>query len=323
MKSKVLIVAASLLLSACATQPAHRLPPQDAGIAEQQQAQREAVLRTRRTWSLSGRIALSNGRNGGSGRIEWEQGADGLQVSLSAPVTRQSWRLSVDAGGARLDGLEGGTRIGPDATVLLREATGWEIPVGALGDWLRGMRASGAASASAQYDASGRLSRLEQDGWVIDYRWPASGATEPVLPVRIDAAKGEAKVKLIVDDWQAASQSLLPAATGLDMSSTASLRRALAPLNLADPTADLRAHLAQGDARAIGVCGFACLAPGLEGESVGAGELRILDHTGDVLEGDDHLHLKRAANHYARTYNLALRQWRRGPGAGPSRATGT
>ena len=35
-----------------------------------------------------------------------------FDVSLSAPVTRQSWRLVGDAGAARLEGLEGGTARG-------------------------------------------------------------------------------------------------------------------------------------------------------------------------------------------------------------------
>ncbi|MFT3754347.1 MAG: lipoprotein insertase outer membrane protein LolB [Pseudoxanthomonas sp.] len=201
MKSKLILLAV-LLLSACATQTKKPVPPPvDADVAEQGQLAREAALRQQPQWSLSGRVALSRGNSGGSGRIEWRQDGDSAQVSLSAPITRQSWQLSTGAEGARLEGLEGGARTGVDAASLLREATGWEIPVTALSDWLRGLRAPNPAPEAVIYDAQGRLSQLRQGGWIIDYRWPAATAATPELPTRIDAAKGDAKVKLLVDAW--------------------------------------------------------------------------------------------------------------------------
>ena len=57
-------------------------------------------------WSLQGRVAISAGAQSGSARIEWQQPRfDRYEVTLSAPVTRQSWRLSVDDGHATLLGL--------------------------------------------------------------------------------------------------------------------------------------------------------------------------------------------------------------------------
>ena len=194
----------ALLLASCATRPASPVMPAEAGSVEQarqMQLQREAALRKQTGWSLAGRVAIRNGDKGGSGRIDWQQQGAAYTVSLSAPVTRQSWRLSGDAHAAKLEGVEGGPREGADASQLLREATGWEIPVTALGDWVRGVSAPGLPEAAMQFDAAGRLSHLQQGGWAIDYRWPETASTTPVLPQRIDAVKGEAKVKLIVDEW--------------------------------------------------------------------------------------------------------------------------
>ena len=194
----------ALLLTSCATQSARPVPPADAGSidsARQMQLERERILRGQTDWSLAGRVAISNGRKGGSGRIDWQQQGDTYTVSLSAPVTRQSWRLSGGSRGARLDGIEGGPREGADAARLLRDATGWEIPVEALGDWVRGVSAQGLPQATMQFDSQGHLSHMEQGGWAIDYRWPEATSAAPVLPQRVDAVKGEAKVKLIVDEW--------------------------------------------------------------------------------------------------------------------------
>lgn len=204
MKRRILPVLAALLLSACATQGVQRgVAPVDPVAAEQQQAGREQRLRPATQWGFSGRVAISNGRNGGSGRIDWRRDGDALQISLSAPVTRQSWQLFAEPGGARIEGLEGGTRHGPDAATLLREATGWEIPVARLDDWLRGLRAGGLPVAALEWGEHGLLRQLQQDGWRIDYRWPETlPAGGLPMPVRIDAVNGEAKVKLLVDQWQ-------------------------------------------------------------------------------------------------------------------------
>lgn len=197
--------ACAVLLTACMAQPVREALPPIAGTPEMHQAQREAMLADKAQWSLQGRVAVSNGRDGGSGRIDWRQDGTHYDVALSAPVTRQSWRLSGDDAGAQLEGLEGGTRIGPGAAELLREATRWEIPVAALSSWARGLRADPRhGPATVHYAADGRLGRIEQAGWIIEYSGWQADATGVELPNRLNASKGEAKVRLIVDRWEAA-----------------------------------------------------------------------------------------------------------------------
>lgn len=194
-----------VLLSACATLPgpsvAPVLSPAQRAAAEAAQQVREARLRAQPVWSLSGRIAVSVGTRGGSGRLDWVQSAGRYEVALSAPVTRQSWRLSGTEGAASLEGLEGGTREGPDAAQLLREATGWEIPVAQLPDWVRGLRAP-LADARVDYGTDGRVLRIEQSGWTIEYpEWRVADAGRPDLPRRVIARNGDAMVRLVVDEW--------------------------------------------------------------------------------------------------------------------------
>ena len=197
-------VALALLLSACNVAPVRPdLTPAQQAAAEAAQTRREQVLRTRQDWSLVGRIAVSNRGKGGSGRIEWSQDAARYEVALSAPVTRQGWRLSGDASHAVLEGLEGGTRSGPDARALLLQATGWDIPVTALSEWIRGARSQALGPARITYGSDGLPWSIEQGGWLIEYRWPEAGAVPGDLPLpsRVDASRGEATVKLLVDEW--------------------------------------------------------------------------------------------------------------------------
>jgi outer membrane lipoprotein LolB len=203
------VVAFALLLAACRAAPVRPdLSPAQMAAAEAAQIQREQALRAQQGWSLVGRIAVSNRGNGGSGRIEWTQDGAQYRVALSAPVTRQGWRLTGDGDHALLEGLEGGPRRGADARLLLLRATGWDIPVTALSEWVRGARAQALGPARISYGANGLPWSIEQGGWSIEYEWSEVDPTAPAnalrLPSRLDATRGEATVKLIVDEWDGA-----------------------------------------------------------------------------------------------------------------------
>ncbi len=203
------IALAVVVLAGCATAPARTVPPLSAeALAERRQARAE-WLSLYATWSFTGRAAISRGDRGGSGRIEWEQrDRDRYSVALSAPVTRQSWRLSGDlaSGGGRLEGLEGGVREGSPAETLLLDTLGWRVPLRELGHWVRGAPADGVPVESADYDAEGRLALLRQSGWTVRYaEWRPGAVGQPDLPVRIEAESGDARVRLAIEDWTFAS----------------------------------------------------------------------------------------------------------------------
>lgn len=156
------------------------------------------------TWAMTGRVALSNGKDGGSGRITWSQAVGKARIELTAPVTRQGWALEVDAQGATLQGVPDGPVRGADAAALLRERTGWDIPVAGLGCWVRGAWASEAAFGPALvgYGEDGRVQRIEQAGWIIDYAdWKPDAASGVHLPARINAVRNTDRVRLVVDGW--------------------------------------------------------------------------------------------------------------------------
>lgn len=189
----------TLGLAACASAPRPR--PVDA-VAMQRLVARETALRAVHRWSLQGRIAISLGGGGGSGRVDWEQDETGYRIRISAPVTRRSWQLRVGVDGAVLEGIEGGPFTGPDARALLRAHIGWDLPLASLARWVRGMRAS--RSAQVAFTADGRLARIEESGWRIDYRGWDSGAE--AMPTRVFAERADARVRLVIDHWQQVGQ---------------------------------------------------------------------------------------------------------------------
>jgi outer membrane lipoprotein LolB len=160
-------------------------------------------------WSFSGRAAISKGDKGGSGRIEWQQlDLRRYSIALSAPITRQSWRLTGDlhSEAGRIEGLEGGPRDGEFAEDLLLQTTGWEVPLQQLGSWVRGAPAAEYPVESIEHDAEGRVSRLVQSGWSVRYTaWRPGPAGAPDLPAGIEAESGDARVRLVIEDWTFAS----------------------------------------------------------------------------------------------------------------------
>ena len=187
------------VLAACAA-PARRHAD---SAALSLQMQREAALDEQTSWSLSGRIAVSDGRDGGSGRIDWHQNGERFVIDIRAPVSRQTWRLTGSPEGAQLDGLEGGRRTGPDAQSLLQREVGWQLPIADLVAWARGARGKGAAR--IEFDPSGRPLMIAQRGWVVDYR--AWGEGEPILPRKVFAANGDRRVRLIVERWNVGART--------------------------------------------------------------------------------------------------------------------
>ncbi|WP_434212247.1 lipoprotein insertase outer membrane protein LolB [[Pseudomonas] boreopolis] len=207
------VLAAMLALAACSTMPrgpapvagqvVEHVPPE----ARQAEAERQAWLAAHPDWSFQGRAAIAKGRNGGSGRVDWQQRGEVYRIQLSAPVTRQSWTLDGDlrTGSGRLEGLAGGPRAGADAEQVLLEATGWRIPVNQLPGWVRGQVAEG--QGEVDFDADGRPRTLRQQGWTIEFlEWYPAQDGRPALPRRIEAGSGDAKVRLMLDQWDIPTQ---------------------------------------------------------------------------------------------------------------------
>lgn len=195
-----LLVVLGLVLSACST-----LPPQ-----EPDQAQRIRLyelkskqLETESNWSLTGKLAISNAKDGGSGRFNWHNGPDSIRMDFHGALGRGAWRLEADGNGALLELADGSSHQAASVDQLVRDQLGWEIPVDSLSWWVRGMMAPGQPQ-ERQFDERGNLVRLLQDGWSIEFgKYRSVGHVE--LPVRVTAEQADWKVKLVVRGWQLGS----------------------------------------------------------------------------------------------------------------------
>lgn len=197
MRRLVSLGAACLLLAACAPAPVRR--PADAAALAVQDA-RERQLAGVDRWTLSGHLAVSDGRDGGSGSLAWTQDGERYDFELRAPITGKSFRLSGGPDGALLQGLDGGPLHGADAEALMRKALGWEVPLRELRAWVLGLRAEG-SPADVSFGEHGLPSLLRQGEWTVDYRaWNLQ--SQPPLPRKVFASRPPYKVKLSIDSFR-------------------------------------------------------------------------------------------------------------------------
>lgn len=194
---RLLCVAGALLMAACAGPRVRPDVAHDTRLL-QDQAAREQVLSGLPDWSLRGRLGVSDGRDGGSGTLEWSQRGDAFRFSVHAPVTGKTWTLSGTPSHAVLTGLRTQAIEGDDARALLERELGWQVPVAGLVDWVRGMRGPGASR--IEFRPDGLPAAIVQDGWRVEFL-DYDSSREPPLPRRLFASSGERKVRLAIREW--------------------------------------------------------------------------------------------------------------------------
>lgn len=153
-------------------------------------------------WQLKGRLALSNGRDGGSGTLTWQNSPQVSQLAFVGAFGRGSWRLTVTPGQAELTLSDGQIRRAADVTALIEAATGWQVPVQALRHWVTGQAEPG-VPASVEAHPEGYLTSLRQHGWLVQFAGRRQ-VGDTSAPRKITATRGDERVRLLVKSWNTA-----------------------------------------------------------------------------------------------------------------------
>ena len=196
-RRRAALCALPLALAACSTPTAWRSGGEDPLAA------RRTELAAQADWSFQGRAALSNGKDAVTVRLEWEQRGRDYELTLRAPVSGETWRLGVDASGARLEGGGREPRLGRDAEALLEQESGLRVPVSALADWARGL-SHDPVRAEVALDEAGRAELIRESGWQIRVRDYDESVT-PARPRALEAERPPYRVRLAIASWQLGS----------------------------------------------------------------------------------------------------------------------
>jgi outer membrane lipoprotein LolB len=145
---------------------------------------------------------VSGPESGGSGAFDWQQQGDRADVQIRGPIGVGSVRLQLKGDGAKpqlkLETADGHTLESDAAWTELESRLGAEVPAGNLRYWMLGVAAPGEHQWHDQGDG---VVTLEQGGWRIDYQ---RYSTEPgaKVPVKLQATSGNARVRIVVDQWR-------------------------------------------------------------------------------------------------------------------------
>jgi outer membrane lipoprotein LolB len=152
-------------------------------------------------WQLMGRVSLTRGEEGWHASLNWQQQGDHFYLKISGPLGQGGFQLNGDDRGVVLVDADGKTFAAKDADVLLAQVTDWQLPVMGLRYWIRGLPAPGAGEAQSSKDDSGRLNRLVQSGWTINYN-RYQMVDDISLPDKLQLLRDDIAVRIIVDKWE-------------------------------------------------------------------------------------------------------------------------
>ena len=186
--------AALVVLAGCRTTPvpARAAPSWSA---------RRPQLQSREHFGLRGRVAVAAGSQGFNARLRWAQQGERARLALEGPFGAGA--VHIDAAGSDLDiTTASGTHLTSDAAhAELGARLGFDPPLASLRYWILGVPNPALPAAETLDPLKQRLTRLEQDGWRIDYgSYLAVGGEW--LPARLTLERADVRVKLLVDDWQ-------------------------------------------------------------------------------------------------------------------------
>lgn len=154
-------------------------------------------------------MAMTVGREGGSAGFTWRQRATVTELEVSGPLGVGAMKIVVDGDAFTVTDAAGVTLDAAAAAEQVRTRLGADVPVAGLRYWLLGLAAPD-SPARVEQGTEPPLRLIEQAGWRVSYEQfrVAQGWR---VPSRLTCTGGDARIRVIVDDWQ-----LPPAGAGLE-----------------------------------------------------------------------------------------------------------
>lgn len=188
------LVLSVLVLGACATtRQGIDLPDLDSWET------RTEVLGHLEDWQFKGRIAVKSGDEGFNGKMNWSQQGEAFDATVGGPLGMGTVRIEGDGRTVALTDRDGEKTVLPDAERDLRMRFGWTIPVTSLRYWALGIPDPD-MPATTEFDADGRLVRLEQSTWTVRISGYREGGGQS-MPRILTATNPDTRVRMVIDHW--------------------------------------------------------------------------------------------------------------------------
>lgn len=183
------VLALTGLLSACAMLPGMRDDTQPRSA----------------DFDILGRVLVAYGGNAFSSNLRWLHGAERDELWLLTPTGQALAHIVDTPHGATLTSMDQKEYHAGSVEALTKQALGWELPLNRLQHWVRGAPVPELAAAATERDSTGRLVKLVQDGWEVNYLYHAAPEFEG-QPRRLELSNGENRIRLVIDSWRRESE---------------------------------------------------------------------------------------------------------------------
>lgn len=191
-----LLLAGALSLTACASLTGH-VPEGQADEAAWEA--RVTELTAVGSWELSGSVGVINGKDGGSGSLDWKQQGVELTFDFRGPLGAGAIHIQGDADALRVRSSRGDDFITTDPEEDFAEHLHMPMPVLSMRYWMLGIPDPGVAYTKSA-DARGEPIDLNQRDWQVEYQEYAD-VQGHALPVRFTLTRGNVRIKVAVSQW--------------------------------------------------------------------------------------------------------------------------
>ncbi len=197
MITRVILLAGLLMLTGCVSVPGTAptgLPDESAWQLRRVQLEKLA------DWELQGRVGIINGKDGGSGSMEWKQRGQFLAFSFRGPFGAGALQVQGDANALWVRSSRGDDFITTDPEQDFSQRLRLPLPVLSMRYWMLGLPDPHAAFTKT-VDTKGLLVTLTQRGWHVDYQAYATFSGYD-LPTRLQIERDSVQIKVAVNEWQ-------------------------------------------------------------------------------------------------------------------------
>ncbi|MBV1914684.1 MAG: lipoprotein insertase outer membrane protein LolB [Pseudomonadales bacterium] len=187
-----------LLLSACASNRGPETAEQNDSIRWQQHLNEVQKIAG---WYVTAKIIIKSADERFSGYLAWQQGQADYEIDFVGPMGAGAMRITGNAEQSLLIIPDKPAYSGSSPEQLLRDNTGYRLPVSQFYYWARGIP-NPELPYQPRLNHRGQLKQLRQLDWDLEYSdyQPFNGA---VLPGKVVMVSGELEIKLIRLNWQA------------------------------------------------------------------------------------------------------------------------
>lgn len=152
-------------------------------------------------WYVTSKLILKSIDERFSGYLAWQQNQDNYEIDFVGPMGAGAMRITGDAKQTSLLIPDQPLYSGSSAEQLLKDNTGYQMPVSQFYYWARGIP-NPELPYQPRLNYRGQLAQLQQLGWNMKYSdyQPYNGT---LLPGKVVMNNGGIQIKLIRLNWQA------------------------------------------------------------------------------------------------------------------------